>query len=863
MLALARHRAERRDARLLALTVAGLSVNTATVRTAVRPRRDHRRPARGTASRAIAPWRDQVAAVGFERGGARASRDAGLKLSGLLPRRHVPGADAAGRRAALDDNRRAIDEARTLGAPCLVLVVGGLPGARRASRRRTSSARAHMVRDGIAAMLPHARAAPACRWRSSRCIRCMPPTAPASIRCAQALDLCDELDPATGASASRSMSTMSGGTRSSQAQIARAGAPSACSPIHICDWLVPTRDLLLDRGMMGDGVIDLAAIRGWVEAAGYAAHSEVEIFSRTGGSAPATRCSTPASSATGVASSASQEPVSNCATRRRPSPTREGGQIASARSAARFLRHSRFQMDKQGLPSPGSIGEQDLYLFNEGTHRRLYDKLGCHPARRRAGTRFAVWAPERRRRRGHRRLQRLAAAARTRCAARGGSGIWEGFVAGRRARARATSTAIASRTAATASTRPTRSRFARELPPRTALDGLGPRLRVERRRLDGDARRGATRSTRRCRSTRCTSARGGACPTSGNRSLSYRELAPPLADYVHAHGLHARRAAAGHGAPVLRLVGLPDHRLLRADRRYGTPQDFMCLIDTCTSAGIGVILDWVPVALPDATSTASAYFDGTHLYEHADPRQGFHPDWNSCIFNYGRARGAQLPALERAVLARPYHVDGLRVDAVASMLYLDYSRKDGRVDPEPATAAARTSRRSTSCASSTRRSTGDYPDVQTIAEESTAWPMVSRPTYVGGLGFGFKWDMGWMHDTLALPRSTTRSTAATTTTSSRSACSTPSPRTSCCRCRTTRSCTARARCSARCPATTGSSSPTCGCCSATCGRMPGKKLLFMGGEFGQRREWNHDDEPRLAPARLPAARRRAALGRAT
>ena len=282
--------------------------------------------------------------------------------------------------------------------------------------------------------------------------------------------------------------------------------------------------------------------------------------------------------------------------------------------------------------------------------------------------------------------------------------------------------------------------------------------------------------------------------------------------------------------------------------RYGTPQDFMYLVDHLHQRGIGVILDWVPSHFP-TDEHGLGYFDGTHLYEHADPRQGFHPDWGSAHLQLRPQRGAQLPDLAaRSSGSTSYHIDGLRVDAVASMLYLDYSRKAGEWIPNQLRRPREPRGRSRSCGSSTRPSTASYPDVQTIAEESTAWPMVSRPTYVGGLGFGLKWDMGWMHDTLRLHRSTTRSTASTTTTSSRSACSTPSPRTSCCRCRTTRSCTARARCSARCPATTGRSSRTCGCCSATCGRSPGKKLLFMGGEFGQWREWNHDEQPRLAPA---------------
>ena len=168
--------------------------------------------------------------------------------------------------------------------------------------------------------------------------------------------------------------------------------------------------------------------------------------------------------------------------------------------------------------------------------------------------------------------------------------------------------------------------------------------------------------------------------------------------------------------------------------RYGTPQDLMYLIDVCTSAGIGVILDWVPSHFP-TDAHGLAYFDGTHLYEHADPRQGFHPDWNSAIFNYGRNEVRSFLLSSALFWLDRYHVDGLRVDAVASMLYLDYSRKQGEWIPNR-TAAARTSRRSTFLRRSTRRSTPSIPTSQTIAEESTAWPGVSRPTYLGGLGFG-------------------------------------------------------------------------------------------------------------------------------
>jgi len=184
-----------------------------------------------------------------------------------------------------------------------------------------------------------------------------------------------------------------------------------------------------------------------------------------------------------------------------------------------------------------------------------------------------------------------------------------------------------------------------------------------------------------------------------------------------------------------------------ATARYGTPQDLMFLVDTLHQNGIGVIFDWVPSHFP-SDSHALYRFDGTHLYEHADPKKGIHPDWNSMLFNYGRYEVQSFLISSAMFWLDKYHADGLRIDAVASMLYLDYSRKKGDWIPnkyggrENLEAIAFLKRLNTEIYQ-------NYPDVQTIAEESTSWPGVSRPTYLGGLGFGLKWDMGWMHDTLS------------------------------------------------------------------------------------------------------------------
>jgi 1,4-alpha-glucan branching enzyme len=180
--------------------------------------------------------------------------------------------------------------------------------------------------------------------------------------------------------------------------------------------------------------------------------------------------------------------------------------------------------------------------------------------------------------------------------------------------------------------------------------------------------------------------------------------------------------------------------------RYGTPQDFMYLVDYLHQHDIGLILDWVPSHFPN-DEHGLGYFDGTHLYEHGDPRQGIHPDWNSFIFNYGRQEVRSFLLSNALFWLDKYHVDGLRVDAVASMLYLDYGRKEGEWIPNKYGG-----RDNLEAIAFLRRFNEavyqENPDVQTIAEESTAWPTVSRPTYLGGLGFGLKWDMGWMHDTL-------------------------------------------------------------------------------------------------------------------
>ena len=236
-------------------------------------------------------------------------------------------------------------------------------------------------------------------------------------------------------------------------------------------------------------------------------------------------------------------------------------------------------------------------------------------------------------------------------------------------------------------------------------------------------------------------------PAQPARFLTYRELAPALADYVEEMGFTHVELLPVMEHPFYGSWGYQSLGYFAPTSRQGTPQDLMHLVDTLHQRGIGVILDWVPSHFP-TDEHGLAYFDGTHLYEHADRRQGHHPDWDSFIFNYGRHEVRSFLLSSAMFWLDVFHADGLRVDAVASMLYLDYSRKAGEWVPN-----AHGGRENLEAISFLRRLNEDvyreHPDVQTVAEESTAWPMVSRPLYVGGLGFGLKWDMGWMHDTLA------------------------------------------------------------------------------------------------------------------
>jgi 1,4-alpha-glucan branching enzyme len=392
------------------------------------------------------------------------------------------------------------------------------------------------------------------------------------------------------------------------------------------------------------------------------------------------------------------------------------------------------------------LTDNDLYLFNEGSHYRLYEKLGSHlmsPGGD-AGTTFSVWAPNARDvsvigsfnhwQPGTHKLR-----------ARGNSGIWEGFIPGV-GHGTLYKFHIESNHHGHRVDKADPFGLLHERPPRTA--SVVWKLDYQWSDADWMQRRAAQNSLKSPISIyevhigswmRVSEER--------NRPMTYREMAPKLADYVHHMGFTHVEFLPVMEHPFYGSWGYQTTGYFAPTSRFGTPQDFMYLVDHLHQRGIGVILDWVPSHFP-SDAHGLAYFDGTHLFEHADSRQGFHPDWKTHIFNYGRTEVRSFLMSSAMFWLDKYHADGLRVDAVASMLYLDYSRKEGEWIPNKYGG-----RENIEAIDFLRRfneeAYKEHPDIQTIAEESTAWPMVSRPVYVGGLGFGMKWDMGWMHDTLS------------------------------------------------------------------------------------------------------------------
>jgi 1,4-alpha-glucan branching enzyme len=389
------------------------------------------------------------------------------------------------------------------------------------------------------------------------------------------------------------------------------------------------------------------------------------------------------------------------------------------------------------------LSEDDLYLFNEGTHTRLYRKLGSHLAEYngKQGTYFAVWAPDADAvsvigdfngwERGAAPLQ-----------ARGSSGIWEGFIEGV-GQGASYKYFIRSRLHSYRVEKADPYAVYAETPPKTASVVWD----LSYDWGDGEWMSGRRRHAALDRPVSIYEVHLGSWMRGeGDRPLTYRELAERLPGYAHDLGFTHVEFLPVMEHPFYGSWGYQVTGFFAPTSRYGTPQDFMHLVDALHRAGVGVILDWVPSHFP-TDQHGLGYFDGTHLYEHADPRRGFHPDWDTFVFNYGRNEVRSFLLSNAMYWIDLFHADGLRVDAVASMLYLDYSRKEGEWVPnqyggrEDLDAIGFLRQLNTAVY-------GADEAVQTFAEESTAWPMVSRPVYLGGLGFGYKWDMGWMHDTL-------------------------------------------------------------------------------------------------------------------
>ena len=482
------------------------------------------------------------------------------------------------------------------------------------------------------------------------------------------------------------------------------------------------------------------------------------------------------------------------------------------------------------------LTQSDLYLFNEGSHYRIYDKLGAHAMKAggESGTYFAVWAPNAREVSVIGNFNHWSPGAHA-LQPKGSSGIWEGFIPvlgpGTLYKFH-----IDSHQHGYRGEKADPVGFFHERPPRTA--SVVWDLQYEWKDEGWMQSRAQPNSLKAPMSIyEVHIGSWMRISEEHNRPLTYREMAPKLAEYVHHMGFTHVEFLPVMEHPFYGSWGYQTTGYFAPTSRFGTPQDFMYLTDYLHQHGIGIILDWVPSHFP-SDGHGIAYFDGTHLFEHSDSRQGFHPDWKTFIFNYGRTEVRSFLLSSAMFWLDKYHADGLRVDAVASMLYLDYSRKQGEWIPNQYGG-----RENLEAIDFLRRfneeAYKEHPDIQTIAEESTAWPMVSRPSYVGGLGFGLKWDMGWMHDTLSyfqqdpihrqyhhnkltfrmlygftenfvLPLSHDEVVHG------------------------------KGSLLNKMPGDEWQKFANLRLLFAYMFAQPGKKLLFMGGEFGQSREWSHD-----------------------
>ncbi len=484
------------------------------------------------------------------------------------------------------------------------------------------------------------------------------------------------------------------------------------------------------------------------------------------------------------------------------------------------------------------LTDHDIYLFKEGNHFELYKKLGSHVMMvdDRQGTFFAVWSPNGAKVSVIGDFNGWNPDSHPLKVREDGSGIWEGFIPGV-GQGTIYKYHIVSKHNNYKVDKADPFGFFWEVSPKTAsvIWDLGYEWK------DEEWMKNRHRSNALSAPISVYELHFGSwrrVTEENNRSLTYREMAHQLAGYIKDMGFTHVEFLPLMEHPFYGSWGYQVLGYFAPTSRYGTPQDFMYLIDYLHQHGIGVILDWVPSHFPD-NEHGLVYFDGSHLYEHSDPRQGFHREWNSYIFNYGRHEVRAFLIGSARFWLEKYHADGIRVDAVASMLYLDYARKDGEWIPNEyggnENLEAIAFLRQLNQVLYERHS-----DVQIIAEESTAWPGVSRPTYAGGLGFGMKWNMGWMHDTLeyfskdpvyrkhhhnqltwtigyAFSENFLLSLSHDEVVYGKGSLLGKMP---------------------------GDDWQKFANLRLLLGYMytyPGKKLLFMGGEFGQRREWVHDD----------------------
>jgi 1,4-alpha-glucan branching enzyme len=483
------------------------------------------------------------------------------------------------------------------------------------------------------------------------------------------------------------------------------------------------------------------------------------------------------------------------------------------------------------------LGEMDEYLMGEGSHRHLWHALGAHVIEHEGstGTHFAVWAPNARRVAvvgdfnhwdGRRHVMRR----------RGATGVWEIFLPGVGEGARykyevrapdgTTLPLKADPVGFGAEHPPATASVVRDLRERSWRDGDWMARRSEAQRFDQpisiyEVHLGSWRRV----------------PEEGTRRLSYLELGHQLVEYVRYMGFTHIELLPITEHPFDGSWGYQPIGLYAPTIRHGTLAEFRDLVEACHAAGLGLILDWVPGHFP-SDEHGLGRFDGTALYEHADPREGFHPDWNTLVYNYGRREVANYLIANALYWLGEHHIDALRVDAVASMLYRDYSRADGQWVPN-----ILGGRENLEAIDFLRRMNetvyGEVPGIETFAEESTAWPAVSHPTSQGGLGFGYKWNMGWMNDTLDYMQREPvhrryhhyQMTFGLTYAFSENFVLPLSH---------DEVVHGKGSLLAKMP---GEGAEKFANLRAYYGFMwshPGKKLLFMGGEFGHGREWNHD-----------------------